>query len=166
MSRRVPLLDHAKLSASLQELTKSANSLNTLSDQLNKEVAGAESALNNIGIGLTAYVTTEPSPDDPSDPLQYDFWRIGYEKHAGKWGITIGHLWGHEAFPESEKEETWAFKDAPREHRLKAVEKIPELIDALVKKANEFSADLTASMSFAQALAATLTNSNGSASKK
>lgn len=161
---RARLLDHAKLHASLEELATSADNLNALSDQLNKQVAEVESSLNRTGIGLSANVNTETWSDERGE--QYDIWRICYEKHLNKWGLTIEHLWGHEGFPDSGSSETWAFKDAPREHRLKAVEKIPELIDALVKKSKEFASDISVTMSYAQGLAAAFTKQNGIASKK
>jgi hypothetical protein len=97
---------------------------------------------------------------------KYNIWRICYDKHAGKWGFTIEHLWGHEAYPDSAESETWAFKDAPREHRLKAIEKIPDLIDALVKKSKDFASDISAITSYAQGLAAAFTKQNAAVSKK
>jgi hypothetical protein len=160
--RRV--LDHDKLQKSLQELTSSADTLNSLSDQLNRQVSDVESSVNKVGIGLTAYVNTESWSDERGE--RYDVWRICYEKHASKWGFTIQHLWGHEAFPDSGESETWAFKDAPREHRLRAVEKIPDLIDVLLKKSRDFASDISAIMSYAQGLATAFTKQDAAASKK
>jgi hypothetical protein len=161
---RARLLDRDRLQNSLQELTSSANKLNSLSDELNKQVSDVESAVNKIGIGLSANVNTETWSDERGE--KYDIWRICYEKHAGKWGFTIEHLWGHEGFEDSAESETWAFKDAPREHRLRAVEKIPDLIDALVKKSNEFATDVSTVMSYAQGLAAAFTKQDAVVSKK
>jgi len=160
---RARLLDHERLQNSLQELTSSADTLNSLSDKLNKQVSDVESALNKIGIGLTASVNTEDWSDERGDT--YNIWRICYEKHSSKWGFTIQHCWGQEAFDDHESE-TWAFKDAPREHRLKAIEKIPDLIDALVKKSKDFASDISAVMSYAQGLAAAFTKQDAVASKK
>jgi hypothetical protein len=159
----VRLLDETKLQNSLQELASSADSLNSLSDHLTKQVIEVESSLNKMGLGLTASVNTEQWSDEIGE--RYNIWRICYEKHSGKWGFTIEHLWGHESFEEGDSE-TWPFKDAPREHRLKAVEKIPELIDALLKKSKDFASDISATMSYAEGLAAAFTKQNASASKK
>lgn len=161
---RARLLDRDRLQNSLQELTSSADKLNSLSDELNKQVSDVESAVNKIGIGLTANVNTETWSDERGE--EYDIWRICYEKHAGKWGFTIEHLWGHEGFEDSAELETWAFKDAPREHRLRAVEKIPDLIDALIKKSKEFATDISTVMSYAQGLAAAFTKQDAVVSKK
>ena len=159
----VRLLDETKLQNSLQELASSAHNLNSLSDQLTKQVTEVESSLNKMAIGLTAYVNTEQWSDETGD--HYDIWRLCYEKHSGKWGLTITHLWGYESDPEGESE-TWPFRDAPREHRLKAVEKIPELVEALVKKSNDFASDISAATSYAEGLAAAFNKSNAPASKK
>ena len=160
---RARLLDRPKLQKSLQELAGSADNLNALSDQLNNQVTDVESALNKMGIGLAANVNTETWSDESGE--EYDVWRICYEKYSGKWGFTIEHLWGHESFPD-DRSETWAFRDAPREHRLKAVEKIPDLMEALLKKSKEFASDISATMSFAQGLATAFSNPNGDASDK
>lgn len=149
---RAHLLDHAHLQSSLQELSASATNLNTLSDQLSKQVAEVESAVNKMGIGLSASVNTESWSDELGE--EYDTWRLCYAKHQSKWGFTIEHLSGHVAHEDSHRSETWAFREAPREHRLKAVTKIPELVDALVQKSKDYAADVSATMSYAQALAA------------
>ena len=161
---RARLLDREKLQNSLQELASSADTLNSLSDQLNKQILDVESAVNKMGIGLTAYMNTESWSDERGE--RYDIWRICYEKHSSKWGFTIQHLWGLESYDDSQDSETWAFKDAPREHRLKAIEKIPDLIDALVKKSRDFAADISGVMSYAQGLAAAFTKPEALASKK
>ena len=155
---RVPLLDRAKLQSSLKELAASADTLNSLSDQLNAQVAEVESAVNKTAIGLTASVNTEDWADERGD--RYDIWRICYAKHQNKWGFTIEHHWGLEGFEESNQSETWAFKEAPREHRLKAVAKIPDLIDALVKKAKEFASNVSATMIYTQGLVAEFSTSD------
>ena len=160
---RVPLLDQAKLNSSLQELASSADKLNSLSDQLTKQIAEVESYINKMGIGLTASVITEEWCDETG--LEYNTWRICYEKYSGKWGLTIDHLWGHENVGEGDSE-TWLFKDAPREHRLKAIEKIPALVDALVKKSQEFASDISATLSYAEGLAAAFNMQNAMATKK
>jgi hypothetical protein len=161
---RARLLDYDRLQHTLQELASSADKLNSLSDELNKQVSDVESAVNKMGIGLTANVNTETWSDDRGE--KYDIWRISYERHAGKWGFTIEHLWGHEGYEDSAELERYAFKDAPREHRLRAVEKIPDLIDALVKKSKEFATDVSAVMSYAQGLAAAFSKQDAAVSKK
>jgi hypothetical protein len=161
--KNVRLLDQQKLQASLQELASSADALNSLSDQLTKQILDVEAVLNRSGIGLTASVTTETWSDERGD--QYDIWRLCYEKYAGKWGFTIEHLSGVEGFDDSQSCETWPFKEAPREHRLKAVDKIPELIDALVQKTKEFASDVSAATSYAEALAATFSKADATGKK-
>ncbi len=82
---RVRLLDQAKLQNSLQELASSADSLNSLSDQLTKQVTEIESSINKMGIGLTASVRHGKMVGRERGE-RYNIWRICYEKHSGKWG--------------------------------------------------------------------------------
>jgi hypothetical protein len=87
--------------------------------------------------------------------LSSGVWRLAYGKMAGKWGFFIEYLTedlraGHEDY------ESWLFKDAPREQRIKAVEKIPLLLEALVKKSTDVASDIEGKLSYAKSLASAL----------
>ena len=113
----------SKFQSSFQELAASAAELNQVSDQLTKSVAELDSAIMSLSLGVVCWVDVgEPygSDDEWSDQL-------GYEKINGKWGLAIRVL----DHPESRVDNQWLFADAPRDLRVKAVDGIPKLLDAL-----------------------------------
>jgi len=58
-------------------------------------------------------------------------------------------------YPDQGERESWAFKDAPRDFRLKVVDKIPALLEALVKRSAEVTSEITMKVRFANELALT-----------
>ena len=126
----------SSLETSLTHLGSLAKSLNEASDILSKEISNIESALGSYGLGIWAWASapllteeeqTEPNEKGVSYTLQYETF-LGYGKHHGKWGLVVGSSWGGD--PDLNVS---ALRDAPREIRLKAIEKIPELLDVLAK---------------------------------
>jgi len=145
----------AQIHQQLQELASAAQTLNELSDQLTKFVSDIEASVNKLNIGVTANVKTEQWSDE--EGLSTTIWRLSYEKLSKQWGFAIERLtenlrWG----PEAETYESWAFKDAPREHRMQAVEKIPALLEALLEKSKEVASEISGRVNYAKNLAATL----------
>ena len=130
--------------------------LNELSDQLTKEVSSIESVINRLNLGITASVFAEQWFSE--DGLISDDWSLTYGRLASGWGFSIEHVHTDENFPSDDCQtySTWAFKDAPREKRLAAVEKIPALLDALVKKSSEVANQITEKVGYVKGLAATL----------
>lgn len=123
-----------KIQKHFQALVSIAPSLNTVSDELTQAVAILDEALKKLNIGLSAWVMfCSRGNDDYSE--YYDVDQIGYCKVNGNWGIAIQHLWGDEVRDHHNSEGPWLFKDASREMRVQAVDKIPELIEELSKVA-------------------------------
>ena len=59
--------------------------------------------------------------------------QVGYTKFESKWGIVIRRVGIRESAtalgaPQHELENIWSFHDAPRELRLEAIEKLPDLV--------------------------------------
>lgn len=135
----------------LKHLTDAAAALNKLSDALTKAVAQIETQLNSLNIGLEAWVTVWTWSDEHNSS---GTWSLGYSKSetTKKWGFMIGSSLEDEGDPEPQCE-SWAFKDAPREERVKAVAKIPELLQALEQKAKEFGAEIIATINYAESIA-------------
>jgi len=125
-----------KIQKHFQMLSGLAPSLNSASDEMTQAVGVLNDALKKLNIGLSAWVTFRSRGDDDY-PQFYDLDQIGYCKLNGTWGIAIQRIWGDES-PENPKESVdgpWLFNDAPRELRIHAVDKIPELIGELSKVA-------------------------------
>ncbi len=125
----------AKIQTNFQALSAVAASLNSASDEFTQVIDALDEALKKLNIGLVVWVIFGDRGDE-NDPSQYDCDQIGYCKVDGKWGIALRHIWGHEAFEVHNEEGPWPFKDAPREMRLRSVDKIPELIKSLSEEAS------------------------------
>src|SRR6266480_7971566 len=125
----------AKIQTNFQALSAVAASLNSASDELTQVIGVLDEALKKLNVGLTVWVIFEDRGDE-QDPSPYDCDQIGYCKVDGKWGIALRHIWGHEAFDAHNEEGPWLFTNAPRELRLRSVDKIAELIESLGNEAS------------------------------
>lgn len=144
----------SEIKANLKQLETSAHALNKLSDELTKKVAEVEDAINRLNLGISAHVDIQYWGSE--DGLESSAWRLAYGKESGKWGFVIEYVSENLNWPDAGKHESWLFKDSPREKRIRAVEKIPELIGALVKKSNEVAEEIGRKVSYTQSIAATL----------
>jgi hypothetical protein len=123
-----------KVLTHLQALSSVASSLNAASDELTKVVGILDEALKKLNLGLTVWVPFRFREGDDSTG-QYDQDEIGYAKIQSVWGIALRRIWGDESMDAHDMSGPFLFNDAPRELRLLAVDKIPEVIEALAKEA-------------------------------
>jgi hypothetical protein len=157
--------DPSKLQANLQELTSTADALNDLSDRLTKQVAEIEAAVNKLNLGITANVEVESWADEKG--LQWETWRLAYGKNGGgRWGFFVQHLSGTRNFPEADSLEQSAFHDLSRDRRLRAVEKIPLLLEALVARSKKVASELSGKLTYAQSVAASFSPASPEMPKK
>jgi hypothetical protein len=123
-----------KIQAATKKLLIAAKDLNTASDELGKAITVLDAVLRKLNLGVSAWVTLsgDESPEG-------DFWSrdIGYAKIRGSWGIALRDVSGHFAFPEEEKVEEWPFNEGPRWMRADAIGKIPDLLEKMLKQAEE-----------------------------
>src|SRR5260370_13312698 len=125
----------AKVQTNFQSLSAVASSLNAASDELTRVVGTLDEALKRLNLGLTVWVTFADRSDE-QDPSRYDVDQIGYCRVNDKWGISLRHIWGHEAFDAHNEDGPWLFTNAPRELRLRSVDKIADLIESLSNEAS------------------------------
>jgi len=149
----------------LAKLASAAQTLNDLSDQLTKEVTEIETALNKLNLGIWAHVNAV-TLDSSDDGLYSHGLQLVYGKSGGKWGFLIDEYREDANYPDQGERESWAFKDAPRDFRLKVVDKIPALLEALVKRSAEVTSEITMKVRFANELALTFILNGPSDSKK
>jgi len=116
-----------RVQQSFQRLSSTAANLNQVSDKLNASVAGLENSLRKLGLGIGGWVRISGSNNNDGS---YWYEDVGYAKVNGKWGFAIKSGSGHEA-ADFDKTEVWAFNDAPRDLRIAAIKKIPDLIEKL-----------------------------------
>jgi len=118
----------------ISALASVAGSLNNASDELTKSVGVVDDALKRFNLGLVVWVMVSRWADD----FRHGEDQIGYCKLNGKWGLALRTSWeDNNAFGGEPEEDAWHFNDAPREMRLKYVDRIPEVLEELTKKASE-----------------------------
>jgi hypothetical protein len=118
-----------------QDLAALSQELNEASDDLAEQIAQAEKALNALKLGVTAWATISSWPSGPYGASEGC--SIGYGKHNGKWGLK--YLTWSDDFPESDH--SIPLREAAREDRISAIEKLPDLVKALEKRAREIKTD-------------------------
>jgi hypothetical protein len=128
---------NGKAEAAMKQLSSLSKSLNEVSDQLNKQIAEIESALNAYKLGISAWVELkrEQEQTQGGDGKFCELTHVeefGYGKYNGKWGLLHSSYYEEFLDPgDPQSVQTTFFRDASREIRLAAVEKIPELLSAL-----------------------------------
>jgi hypothetical protein len=127
MAQQKPLL-------SFIELSSIASNLNKTSDEFKKVIEDLDQGLQRLNVGISSWVTVEKW-NDPDDPTECEVEQLGYVKYKGNWGIYIREAVGREDDPEDRTVNVWLFNEASREARMRALGKLPELIDALARSA-------------------------------
>lgn len=141
----------AKVQSSYRQLSTVASDLNAASDELGKPVADLDAALKKLNLGVSVWMHLRGNDDRDGSYWSDD---LGYSKVGGKWGIALRSVKGDVNWPDEERVEAWLFNDAPRELRVQAIGKIPELLDKLNEKAVETAKKIRERLADAQQLAA------------
>jgi hypothetical protein len=125
---------------SFEHLSAAADSLNKATDELKQVIDNLDVAIRRLNVGVSAWVEVEKWFDE-DDPQSYEVEQVGYSKQGGTWRLTIRRLVGHEQDPGPDKvRDVWTFNNAPRTVRLRAVEKLPKVLETLTKQLNQQTA--------------------------
>jgi prefoldin subunit 5 len=145
-----------RIAAFYKQLSASAGELNAVSDELGKSISALDAALKKLNLGISAWIEIAADTDERDG----DFWnrRLGYEKVGGRWGIAISTSSGNYNFPEDVHHEEWLFNDSPRAFRVEAVDKLPELLEQLIKTADATTRKIKDKVTHAQELATAITD--------
>ncbi len=154
----------AKLESSLNQIASLSKTLNETSDQLSKSIAEVESALNRYALGIWAWID-EPLAEeevqghtDSAADVFHQVQRLGYGKHRGTWGLLVAS--GIEEFwPDNVK--TTFLREAPREIRLQAIAKFPQLLQDLAKRLAETTEEASKKALEAEGIAEALRQKRG-----
>jgi len=126
----------AKIAASFQRLTTAADHLNVVSAELGVYISTLDVALQRLNLGISTWVPVEGY--DNATTGDFDGRELGYTKLGSKWGIALRSVAGNYGTdPEGITHEQWLFNDAPRAFRIKAVEKLPDLLEKLAEEADD-----------------------------
>ncbi len=138
-------------SSALQRLSTLSATLNRTSDELSKQLAEIETALNRLNLGVTARVHLSTREVDPHGINEIE--EIGYAKVDGKWGLTWLTYYDHD--PESSWSEKF-LREAPRDVRVLAVKVLPQLLDELALQGEKLASKTADRAGDARKIAASL----------
>ncbi len=140
----------ADIQASLAKLHSLSATLNEASDTLSAQLNSVEAALNKLNLGVPAWV--EIDRRDAGDGLTR-YQTLGYSKAMGNWGLVIcEHIGGME----DEDDPMIFLRDAPRETRVLAADKIGELIEKMAENSAKTSERVTKRAAEVKEIASTL----------
>jgi hypothetical protein len=125
---------------SFRKIPVVATSLNNASDSLNNSAKRIEAVLKKHPLGVASWVKFTDSSS--ADGMAYYYEQVGFAKINGRWSLAIRTVAGDER-ADDDKVETWPFNEAPRGLRVKAVNKLPDLLEQLVKDGNEMIQEVT-----------------------
>jgi len=151
-SKRDSLSDKVdRVQKSIQQFPAVASSLNTATDQLGKSVGQLDAVLKKFSLGIPTWVSFNRQSDDNAD--WYYSEELGYAKIGGKWGVAVRTVEYNPGRRDNDVAE-WLFSEAPRLLRVQAIEKIPELLQAMLESAGDMSKRIAEKAEEVDALAA------------
>jgi hypothetical protein len=147
--------DHGEVIADLYaKLSKCAGGLNEASDELGRSMSEVDMAVQNLNLGVSAWIDIPGGWEDPWGA--YCKWQLGYDRVGKRWGIALRTVDGADDRPDDDIT-PWLFNDAPRAMRVEAIEKLPDLLRALIAKVDDTAAAIERKTSrareFAQGIA-------------
>lgn len=141
-----------RLASAYKRLAASSEVLNGASDEFSKPISELDAALQKLNIGLITWQTITGGSDEGDGYWSRD---VGYTKMGSKWGLAIRTVDGHHSWDRDDIEE-WSFHDAPRSYRIEALEKLPDLLEQLIKNADKTAKKLKEKTVEAKELASAL----------
>ena len=124
---------------SYRQIPAIATSLNSVSDILNNSAKRIEAVLKKHPLGVASWVKFTNSTS--AGGMSYYHEDVGFAKVNGKWCLGIRVVSGD--VQDDETVDSWPFNEAPRGLRVKAVNKLPDLLDQLVKDGTEMIGEVT-----------------------
>ena len=115
-----------------KQLSRAAVELHTASDALGQPIEVWEAALKKLNLGVSAWVELSSGENG----TQWWDRGIGYTK-LKDWGIALRRREGDFTRPDDDREEVWPFNEAARWMRIEGISMLPELLEALLKQAED-----------------------------
>jgi len=138
-----------RVASALKRLAASAANLTAASDEFSRPIVDLEAALAKLDVGLITWQRIAGGSDDFDNYWNRD---VGYMRMEGKWRLVIRAVSGN-PHVEDEDVDVWAFNDAPRSYRIEALDKLPDLLEELIKNADKTAKKLKETSAEARELA-------------
>jgi hypothetical protein len=139
-----------------KQLALVSQNLHSASVQLSEQITEVESALNDLNLGISAWIELRrftKDDDEAESPIPWSE-NLGYGKHSGKWGVLCT---SYCELTNNPGEVPKSFlREASRDTRMAAVEKIPELLELLAHKATSVAKEASEKAAQAKEIATDL----------
>jgi hypothetical protein len=147
-----------QLATALKRLESVSKTLNQTSDELSERILEIESRVNQYKLGVWVWLE-KPLLEEIDFAEQYQYTivtSLGYCKIGDKWGFVIS------VYPDYDPGEPKLtfLKDASREIRASAIDRIPELLECIVDGAAKLNDKIAEKAELAREIANSLTNAN------
>jgi len=142
-----------RIASSFKQLAAVSTDLNSAAHELSKTISSLDEALKALNLGVSAWHQVAGNEDRQDG----SYWSrdLGYARVRNKWGIAIRKTWGNYGYDDYNEEE-WLFADAPRWMCIESVDKLPDLIEDLIKRTEETTGKIKAKTHEAKELAAAI----------
>jgi hypothetical protein len=133
-------LPSVRIAQSFKQLANAATALKAATDEFSKVTAPLDELLQRLNLGVECWVRFRTWTYE--DGTQ-KFHEVGYAKINGRWGVALRSIQDDDPTgAEYTSIDKWAYNEGPRTMRVDAVQKFPELLDELVKKADKHTRKL------------------------
>jgi hypothetical protein len=149
-----------RVSFSIKQLSLVATDLNKASDELSQAIYAIDTVIQSLNIGVSTWIVIH-NDDDMPESEYFSRRDLGYSRVGSKWGISLRTVNGNYNRPDEESSDIWLFNDAPRWLRVEGVEKIPDLLDGLIKTAEETTKKIKGKITEANTLATAIAQAAG-----
>jgi hypothetical protein len=143
-----------RTAAALEQLKPVAKEVSDAAEALAKPIIAVDAALSRLQIAFEAWVTYRHDTDD--DEERYDNWDIGYTRIGKRWGLALRTEKGEFNQPDRAVIERWFFNESPLYLRHRAIDKLPDLIEALAKAGSTVAKKLSSATIKAAEIAETV----------
>ena len=146
----------------LKQLSTASEGLNNVSDIFNDQIRVIEDALASYNVGVSAWVPafTESYEDCDSEGnvrgIVDTEYSLGYQKSGSRWCLMVASECEYGYPPGDPDRREWVLLDAPREIRMKAINAVPKLIEALIAEAKRLTTEIAHKTSDARMLAVSI----------
>ena len=129
----------------LPSLAVHAAKLNETSKILAEVVERIDDALQRLNLGVTAWVPVRQVNNAERGGSEFLSEALGYSRLGRSWGLVLKKSEGDLADDDPQMEQ-WPFNEAPRNLRIRAVKKIPDLLAALDRQAKVVTEEIILSI--------------------
>lgn len=142
----------ARLAAAYKRLATAATEYREATKEFSAPIDAIDRALRALDIDV---ITWKKMAGDEDEYGAYWHRDVGYARIKGDWCLAIRTVRGHEQAEEDDIEQ-WPFGAAPSSLRIEAIDKLPDLLEQLIRNAEKTTKKLRERTGEARKLAAAL----------